>query len=190
MARAALCKPSAEYCSQVSHDHLIMQQMLSQSSRRCFLWLPLSLEGLTSSPKTFKLSPGYQALQDSAPAHLCDTMHFGFGRSPRKPRGYYGRPRTPGCRARSRGRHCRRQLVPDCRDCGASAGGPEALEGFFAEMPVFEIAGGMVVAPNHVFITPPDRDLGILHGRPHLFEPPERRGGGASHRPLFSLACP
>ena len=91
---------------------------------------------------------------------------------------------------------------------GASAGGLEAFEGFFAkmpadgglafvliqhldpthksmlpelvarftEMPVCEISNGMVVAPNHVYVIPPDRDLGILRGRLHLFEPVERRG--------------
>ena len=91
---------------------------------------------------------------------------------------------------------------------GASAGGLEAFEGFFAkmpvdsglafiliqhldpthksmlpelvarftEMPVCEIADGMTVVPNHVYVIPPDRDLGILRGTLHLFEPAERRG--------------
>ena len=91
---------------------------------------------------------------------------------------------------------------------GASAGGLEAFEGFFARMPpdsgmafvliqhldpthrsmltelvakftampVHEIVDGMTVAPNNVYVIPPDRDIGILHGSLHLLEPPERRG--------------
>ena len=91
---------------------------------------------------------------------------------------------------------------------GASAGGLEAFEGFFAKMPpdsgmafvliqhldpthrsmlpelmakftampVYEITDGITVAPNSVYVIPPDRDLGILHGSLHLLEPAERRG--------------
>jgi two-component system, chemotaxis family, CheB/CheR fusion protein len=46
----------------------------------------------------------------------------------------------------------------------------------FTGMPVHEITDGMVVIRNNVYVIPPDRDLGILHGTLHLFEPPERRG--------------
>ena len=91
---------------------------------------------------------------------------------------------------------------------GASAGGLEAFEGFFAKMPpdsgmafvliqhldpthrsmlpelvarftsmpVHQITDGMTIAPNNVYVIPPDRDLGIIHGSLHLLEPPERRG--------------
>jgi two-component system CheB/CheR fusion protein len=43
-------------------------------------------------------------------------------------------------------------------------------------MPVHQIVDGMTVAPNNVYVIPPDHDLGILHGSLHLLEPPERRG--------------
>ncbi len=91
---------------------------------------------------------------------------------------------------------------------GASAGGLEAFEGFFAKMPpesgmafvliqhldpthrsmlpelvakftamtVHEITDGMAIAPNCVYVIPPDSDLGIIHGSLHLLAPPERRG--------------
>ena len=91
---------------------------------------------------------------------------------------------------------------------GASAGGLEAFEAFFAKMPpdsgmafiliqhldpthksmlpelvgrftampVHEIANEMPVLPNNVYVIPPDRDLGILHGSLLLLESPEHRG--------------
>ncbi len=52
---------------------------------------------------------------------------------------------------------------------------PELVTKFTA-MQVFEISDGIEVTPNCVYVIPPDRDLGILHGALHLLEPPERRG--------------
>ena len=46
----------------------------------------------------------------------------------------------------------------------------------FTSMQVNEITDGIEVIPNCVYVIPPDRDLGILHGALHLLEPPERRG--------------
>jgi two-component system CheB/CheR fusion protein len=86
---------------------------------------------------------------------------------------------------------------------GASAGGLEAFDQFFTNMPpdtgmafvliqhldpthksiltdlirrytsmnVVEIQDGRKVEPNTVFVIPPNRYLGILHGRLHLMEP-------------------
>ncbi|MDP2133257.1 MAG: chemotaxis protein CheB [Sulfuritalea sp.] len=91
---------------------------------------------------------------------------------------------------------------------GASAGGLEALELFFRNvpaasgmafvvvqhldpthkgvmaellqrataMPVGEIRDRMKVAPDHVYVIPPNRDLSILHGVLHLLEPAAPRG--------------
>lgn len=91
---------------------------------------------------------------------------------------------------------------------GASAGGLEALELFFRNvpaasgmafvvvqhldpthkgvmaellqrataMPVEEIRDRMKVAPDHVYVIPPNRDLSILHGVLHLLEPAAPRG--------------
>ncbi len=87
---------------------------------------------------------------------------------------------------------------------GASAGGLEAFEKFFTNMPpdtgmafvlvqhldpthksilselierytsmrVVEVEDGIMVEPNSVFVIPPNRYLGILHGKLHLLEPP------------------
>src|SRR5208283_2561410 len=86
---------------------------------------------------------------------------------------------------------------------GASAGGLEAFEQFFTNMPpdtgmafvliqhldpthksiltnlirrytsmnVVEIQDGSKVEPNTIFVIPPNRYLGILHGKLHLMEP-------------------
>lgn len=91
---------------------------------------------------------------------------------------------------------------------GASAGGLEALEGFFRNMPensgmafivvshldptrisimpellqkstsmkLLQAKDGMLVKPNHVYVAPPNRDLGILHGTIQLIEPLEAHG--------------
>jgi two-component system CheB/CheR fusion protein len=99
--------------------------------------------------------------------------------------------------------------VPQSKDLfpivgiGASAGGLEAFEKFFTNMPpdagmafvlvqhldpthksiltelikrytsmkVVEVEDGMLVEPNSVFVIPPNRYLGILHGKLHLLEP-------------------
>ena len=91
---------------------------------------------------------------------------------------------------------------------GASAGGLEALERFFENMPensgmafivvshldpnhisimpeliqkttkmkIFQAEDGMVVTPNHVYVTPANRDIGMLHGTIQLIEPIEAHG--------------
>lgn len=50
------------------------------------------------------------------------------------------------------------------------------LLGRFTPMPVAEAQDGMVIRPNHVYVIPPNRDLSLLHGRLHLFEPVPPRG--------------
>ncbi len=91
---------------------------------------------------------------------------------------------------------------------GASAGGLDALETFFSNMPdnsgmafivvshldpyhksimpeliqkftkmkLFQAEDGMAVKPNHVYVAPANRDLGILHGIIQLIEPLEAHG--------------
>ena len=91
---------------------------------------------------------------------------------------------------------------------GASAGGLEAFEKFFTNMPpdtgmafvlvqhldpthksilselierytsmrVVEVEDGIMVEPNSVFVIPPNRYMGILHGKLHLLEPPAPPG--------------
>jgi two-component system CheB/CheR fusion protein len=91
---------------------------------------------------------------------------------------------------------------------GASAGGLEAFEQFFTNMPpnsgmafvlvqhldpthksiltelvrrytamtVLQVEDGMAVAPDTVFVIPPNRYLAILHGNLHLLEPTELPG--------------
>jgi len=91
---------------------------------------------------------------------------------------------------------------------GASAGGLEALEGFFRNMPensgmafivvshldptrisimpellqkstsmkLLQAVDGMLLKPDHVYVAPPNRDLGILHGTIQLIEPLEAHG--------------
>ncbi|MDM5182043.1 chemotaxis protein CheB [Massilia sp. DJPM01] len=43
-------------------------------------------------------------------------------------------------------------------------------------LPVVEISDRLRVEPNHMYVIPPNRDLSILHGVLHLFEPVEPRG--------------
>jgi two-component system, chemotaxis family, CheB/CheR fusion protein len=43
-------------------------------------------------------------------------------------------------------------------------------------MPVVQIKDRMRVAPDHVYVIPPNNDLSILHGALHLTEPAEKRG--------------
>ena len=43
-------------------------------------------------------------------------------------------------------------------------------------IPVLRIADRMRVEPNHIYVIPPNRDLSILHGVLHLFEPAAPRG--------------
>ncbi len=43
-------------------------------------------------------------------------------------------------------------------------------------MPVVQIKDRMKVAPNHVYVIPPNKDLSILHGVLHLLEPVAPRG--------------
>lgn len=43
-------------------------------------------------------------------------------------------------------------------------------------MPVAQITDGLKVAPGHVYVIPPNRDLSILHGVLHLLEPVAPRG--------------
>ncbi len=91
---------------------------------------------------------------------------------------------------------------------GASAGGLDALERFFENMPensgmafiiishldpnhvsimpeliqkstkmkLFQAEDGMVVKPNHVYVTPPNRDLALFHRTIQLIEPVEPHG--------------
>ena len=91
---------------------------------------------------------------------------------------------------------------------GASAGGLEALERFFENMPensgmafivvshldpnhvsimpeliqkstkmtLFQAEDGMVVKPNHVYVAPANRDIGLLHRTIQLIEPLEAHG--------------
>ncbi len=91
---------------------------------------------------------------------------------------------------------------------GASAGGLDAFQKFFTNMPpdtgmafvlvqhldpthksilselikrytsmqVLEVEDGMLVEPNSVFVIPPNRCMGILHGKLHLLEPTELPG--------------
>lgn len=43
-------------------------------------------------------------------------------------------------------------------------------------MPVYEVQDGMVVAINHVYVIPPNRDMAFLNGALHLMEPVAPRG--------------
>lgn len=43
-------------------------------------------------------------------------------------------------------------------------------------MPVLQALDQMLVEPDHVYVIPPGRDLSLLHGVLHLFEPTEARG--------------
>ncbi len=91
---------------------------------------------------------------------------------------------------------------------GASAGGLEALEKFFASMPsdsgmafiivmhfdpkarsimpdilkkhtemeVYQVEDGMKIRPDCIYVIPPNRDMAVLHGALHLYEPVVRKG--------------
>jgi two-component system CheB/CheR fusion protein len=43
-------------------------------------------------------------------------------------------------------------------------------------MPTEEVQDQMRIEPNHVYVIPPGRDISVLNGVLHLFEPPEPRG--------------
>ncbi|MBS1157809.1 MAG: chemotaxis protein CheB [Proteobacteria bacterium] len=43
-------------------------------------------------------------------------------------------------------------------------------------MPVAEAGDRMLLAPNRVYVIPPNKDLSVLHGVLHLIDPVERRG--------------
>ncbi len=43
-------------------------------------------------------------------------------------------------------------------------------------MPVVQITDSMIVEPDHVYVIPPNKDLSILHGILHLFDPITPRG--------------
>ena len=91
---------------------------------------------------------------------------------------------------------------------GASAGGLEALEFFFENMPkdngmafvviqhldptrvgllpeilqrittmkTLEASDGIQLAPNSIYVIPPNKSMSLFHGKLHLFEPVESRG--------------
>src|SRR6266567_736643 len=44
------------------------------------------------------------------------------------------------------------------------------------DMEVFQVRDRMEVKPNCVYVIPPNRDMSILHGMLHLFEPAAPRG--------------
>ncbi|MDF7811943.1 CheR family methyltransferase [Hymenobacter sp. YC55] len=46
----------------------------------------------------------------------------------------------------------------------------------FTSVPVLEVTDGMRVRPNHIYVIPPGKDMSLLHGVLHLFEPPPGRG--------------
>jgi two-component system CheB/CheR fusion protein len=46
----------------------------------------------------------------------------------------------------------------------------------YTRMQVFEVADGMVVQPNCIYIIPPSRDMALLNGTLHLLEPSAPRG--------------
>ncbi len=52
---------------------------------------------------------------------------------------------------------------------------PEILQRI-TPMPVIEVAEGMVVAPEHVYVIPPNKDLSLLGGVLHLLDPTAQRG--------------
>lgn len=52
---------------------------------------------------------------------------------------------------------------------------PELL-GRVCRVPVREIEDGMIIAPDCVFVIPPNKDLSLLHGKFHLLEPIAKRG--------------
>jgi chemotaxis methyl-accepting protein methylase len=52
---------------------------------------------------------------------------------------------------------------------------PELLR-HHARMPVVEVMDGMAVAPDSVYVIPPNKDLSLLHGRLRLLDPVALRG--------------
>lgn len=46
----------------------------------------------------------------------------------------------------------------------------------YTKMPVYEVEDGMVIGPNSVYIIPPNRDMALMHGSLHLFEPSAPQG--------------
>lgn len=56
-----------------------------------------------------------------------------------------------------------------------------ALVSRYTTLPVVGIEEGMVVEPDHVYVVPPGKDLGLLAGVLHLLEPPAQRG---AHLPI------
>lgn len=46
----------------------------------------------------------------------------------------------------------------------------------YTTMPVDVVEDGMIIHPDHVYIIPPNRDMALLHGKLHLFEPAAPRG--------------
>lgn len=52
---------------------------------------------------------------------------------------------------------------------------PELLQRV-SKMKVVQVEDGTRIRPNCVYVIPPNRDMSVLHGVLHLFEPTERRG--------------
>lgn len=52
---------------------------------------------------------------------------------------------------------------------------PELLQ-HQTTLPVVEVQEGMTVAPNHIYVIPPNKDLSLLHGVLHLLDPIPQRG--------------
>jgi two-component system CheB/CheR fusion protein len=46
----------------------------------------------------------------------------------------------------------------------------------YTQMQVYEVADGMEVQPNCVYIIPPNKDMAFMHGRLHLMDPVASRG--------------
>ncbi len=46
----------------------------------------------------------------------------------------------------------------------------------YTAMPVDVVEDGMGIQPDHVYIIPPNRDMALMHGKLHLFEPAAPRG--------------
>src|SRR5208282_2406885 len=51
-----------------------------------------------------------------------------------------------------------------------------SLLGRCTSMPVLEASDGVLVEPNHVYVIPPNKALGIRQGRLRLSEPAEKHG--------------
>ncbi|UOG73082.1 PAS domain-containing protein [Hymenobacter tibetensis] len=46
----------------------------------------------------------------------------------------------------------------------------------FTSVPVIEVTDGLRVRPNHIYVIPPAKDMSLLHGTLHLFEPTQQPG--------------